>query len=103
METANGETGTSETGAVRFDQVLDRIRAFADARGWKPARLAREAGLSETVTRGMERPGWAPSGASVRRLEGLIPEGWASGQPLPPATPALVDDSAASAAASGEG
>lgn len=75
--------------AVQFDTVLERIRSFAGARGWKPARLAREAGLSDTVTRGMERPDWAPSGISVRRLEALIPEGWRPGDPVP-AEPAPV-------------
>lgn len=86
---------------VRFDHVLGRIRAFAAARGWKPARLAREAGLSDTVTRGMDRDDWAPSGGSVRSLEGLIPEGWSPGQLLP----AISDRPAApgaSAAVSGE-
>lgn len=84
--------------AVHFDSVLDRIRAFAAARGWKPARLAREAGLSDTVTRGMERPDWAPSGLSVRRLEALIPDDWHAGDPVP----SEVDGDAASASEAGE-
>jgi len=69
---------------VEFDDVLARIRAFAEARGWPPGRLAREAGLSDTVTRGMEQADWSPSGSSVRVLERLIPGDWKPGDPLPP-------------------
>lgn len=86
---------------VQFDTVLERIRAFAVARGWKPARLAREAGLSDTVTRGMERPDWAPSGLSVRRLEALIPEGWRPGEPVPQGEGSEAAAGAASASAEG--
>jgi len=68
---------------ARFDTVLDRIRAFAAARGWRPARLAREARLSDTATRGMERDDWLPSGSTIRALESLIAPGWSPGDPLP--------------------
>lgn len=68
---------------VQFDNVLARIRAFSAARGWPPGRLAREAGLSDTVTRGMESETWSPTGTSVRALERLIPADWKPGDPLP--------------------
>jgi ribosome-binding protein aMBF1 (putative translation factor) len=67
------------TAPAHFDNVLARIRAFAAAKGWTPTQLAREAGLSDTVTRGMDREDWAPSGRSVRALEILIPLDWAPG------------------------
>lgn len=81
-----------------YDQVLARIRGFAAARGWKPARLAKEAGLSDMVTRGMERADWAPSGASVRKIEALIPAAWRPDNPLPPDDPDLPAAPAASGA-----
>lgn len=71
------------TSASQFDDVLARIRAFAAAKGWKPSRLAREAGIADMVTRGIERPDWSPSGKSVRALERVIPAGWKPGDPLP--------------------
>jgi hypothetical protein len=88
-----------------FNTVLDRIRAFAEARGWKPARLAREARLSDVTTRSMARPDWAPSGNTVRALEALIPADWKPGDPLPaPSVPNGVrESSAAVSAAPGEG
>lgn len=67
------------TAPAHFDNVLDRIRAYAAAKGWTPTHLAREAGLSDTVTRGMDREDWAPSGRSVRAFEVLIPSDWAPG------------------------
>ncbi len=72
-----------EQPSARFNDILDTIRAFAATKGWKPARLAREAGLSDMVVRGMERDDWSPSGTSVRALERLIPADWKAGDPLP--------------------
>lgn len=88
-----------------FNTVLDRIRAFAEARRWKPARLAREAGLSDVTTRGMARADWAPSGNTVRALEALIPADWTPGNSLPEATEpnGVRETSAAASAAPGEG
>lgn len=64
--------------------VLDRIRGWASANEWRPATLARMAGVAESVTRDMDEPGWGPSSNSIRRFEALIPEGWRVGDPLPP-------------------
>ena len=87
-----------------FNTVLDRIRAFAEARKWKPARLAREARLSDVTTRGMARSDWSPSGSTIRALEALIPVDWTPGDPLPEALePNGVRETSASApAAPGE-
>lgn len=71
--------------APDLSAVLDRIRGWAAANDLKPATLARQAGLAETVTRDMDETGWSPSSSSIRKLEALIPEGWVPGQPVPPA------------------
>lgn len=63
--------------------VLDRIRGWAEANEWKPATLARMAGVAESVTRDMDEPTWGPSSNSIRRFEALIPEGWRVGDPIP--------------------
>lgn len=63
--------------------MLDRIRGWAIANDWKPATLARMAGVAESVTRDMDEASWSPSSSSIRRFEALIPEGWRAGQPLP--------------------
>lgn len=67
--------------------VLDRIRGWAAANEWKPATLARMAGVAESVTRDMDEPGWGPSSSSIRRFEALIPEGWRVGDPVPETAP----------------
>lgn len=64
--------------------VLDRIRGWAGANELKPATLARQAGLAESVTRGMDGGDWSPSSSSIRSLEALIPAGWMPGHPVPP-------------------
>lgn len=67
--------------------VLDRIRRWAEANDLKPATLAAQAGLAESVTRDMATEGWSPTSKSIRRLEALIPPSWRPGEPLPGATP----------------
>jgi hypothetical protein len=79
--------------------VLDRIRGWAEANNWKPATLARRAGLAESVTRDMDNAGWAPSSNSIRRFEALIPEGWRVGDDLP--TETAVSEAATEAASAG--
>lgn len=88
--------------AVNFNAVLVRIRAFAAARNWRPARLAREAGLSDMTTRGMGHDDWAPSGSTVRALEKLIPEGWAAGDPAPEDALRPADPAATATASEGQ-
>lgn len=63
--------------------TLDRIRAFARAMDWKPARVAREAGLADIATRNMAREDWSPTSSTIRRLEALIPDKWSAGDPAP--------------------
>jgi lambda repressor-like predicted transcriptional regulator len=55
------------------DRAVARIRAFANWRGWKPARLAKEAGLSLGTLRGMDAPDWNPTRETLRQIEALIP------------------------------
>lgn len=69
--------------APDLSAVLDRIRGWAAANEWKPATLARMAGVAESVTRDMDEPEWGPSSNSIRRFEALIPEGWRVGDPVP--------------------
>jgi hypothetical protein len=70
-------------GIGRDSAVLDRIRGWAAANDLKPATLARQAGLAETVTRDMDEAAWSPSSSSIRKLEALIPEGWMPGMAVP--------------------
>lgn len=65
--------------------TLNRIRAFAQAMEWKPARVAREAGLADIATRNMHKDEWSPTSSTIRRLEALIPADWKAGDPPPPA------------------
>lgn len=69
--------------APDLSAVLDRIRGWAAANELKPATLARQAGLAETVTRDMDDAAWSPSSSSIRKLEALIPEGWMPGMAVP--------------------
>jgi len=75
----------ASTNAPDLSAVLDRIRGWAAANELKPATLARQAGLAETVTRDMDEAAWSPSSNSIRKLEALIPEGWRPGMPVPSA------------------
>lgn len=79
--------------------VLDRIRGWAAANNWKPATLARRAGLAESVTRDMDAPDWAPSSNSIRRFEALIPAGWRVGDDLSIET--VASEAATEAASAG--
>lgn len=71
------------TTAPNLSRVLHRIRAWAAANDLKPATLARQAEISEVVTRDMAEKGWSPSSKSIRSMEALIPTGWQAGDPLP--------------------
>lgn len=68
---------------TNLSAVLDRIRAWARANDWKPATLARKAGIAEVVTRSMTTDAWSPSSTSIRAMEGLIPADWREGDPVP--------------------
>jgi len=62
--------------SARLDTAIERIRAYARARGWKKSRLAKEAGMADTVLRDFERPDWNPTAETLRRLEAIIPSQW---------------------------
>ena len=73
---------TDAPSAPDLAAVLDRIRGWAAANEWKPATLARMAGVAESVTRDMDEQSWGPSSNSIRRFEALIPQGWRTGDPI---------------------
>jgi hypothetical protein len=50
---------------------------------WKPARYAREAGISEVATRRLFEDDWAPTSTTIRALEALIPDRWQAGDAAP--------------------
>ena len=56
-----------------IDLTLQRIRAFAEASGWKKSRLAREAGLCDTVLRHFNTDRWNPTVQTLRAIEAIIP------------------------------
>ncbi len=53
---------------------IERIRAFARARGWTKSRLARQAGMIDTTLRDFHKDDWNPTAETLRRLEAVIPE-----------------------------
>lgn len=64
-----------------IDAVIDRIRAFRRSTGWSVLRLAREAGISESTLRHIDRPSWNPESETLRRLEAIIPPDFAPAAP----------------------
>ncbi|CAK0756572.1 hypothetical protein CCP2SC5_2230002 [Azospirillaceae bacterium] len=58
---------------TNIDLTLRRIRAFAESNGWKKSRLAREAGLCDTVLRHFDKDRWNPTAQTLRTLEAIIP------------------------------
>jgi ribosome-binding protein aMBF1 (putative translation factor) len=56
-----------------IDLAIARIRAFARHKSWPKSRLAREAGMRDTVLRDFDNPKWNPTAETVRRLEAIIP------------------------------
>ena len=59
--------------------VLDRIRAFAREKRWRPGTLAAKAGLSRGTLGPLFDPDWSPSSATIRACEALIPADWQPG------------------------
>lgn len=71
-----------------IDGALARVRAYRSEMGWSRARLAAAAGIQDTVLRHLDEEGWNPTAETVRRLEAVIPPGWA------PVAQASRDDAA---------
>lgn len=67
--------------------AVDRIRAFAAHKGWRPATFAREAGLSPNSLRDFDKEGWSPNVATLLALEAIIPAEF-TGAESPPANDA---------------
>jgi len=61
---------------VQIEATIERVRAFARAKGWGRYRLAKEAGLSVNACMRMNDPSWSPRADTLRRLEALIPAGF---------------------------
>lgn len=51
---------------------LDRIRAYAKAKGLKPATLARLAGLHANALRGLHDQNWNPRADTLQKVEQAI-------------------------------
>ncbi len=56
-----------------IEKTLNRARAFAISKGWRPARLAQEAGLHSNTLRDLHEPNWSPRADTLRKLESIIP------------------------------
>lgn len=56
-----------------LDSAIDRIRAYAETKGWRPSRLAREAELHANTLRDFDKAAWNPSLETLRKLESIIP------------------------------
>jgi ribosome-binding protein aMBF1 (putative translation factor) len=64
---------------MTISNCIDRIRAYASLMGWTKSRLAKEAGLSDTVLRHFDDPTWNPTRATIERIESVIPPDFESG------------------------
>jgi ribosome-binding protein aMBF1 (putative translation factor) len=58
---------------MTISNCIDRIRAYASLMGWTKSRLAKEAGLSDTVLRHFDESAWNPTRATIERIELVIP------------------------------
>ena len=56
-----------------IDAVIERVRAYRRLAGWSVLRLAREAGISESTLRHIDRADWNPESETLRKLEAIIP------------------------------
>ena len=61
---------------MSLETTIDRIRAFAQAKGWRPSRLAREAELHANTLRDFAKAEWNPSLETLRKLEAIVPAGF---------------------------
>jgi ribosome-binding protein aMBF1 (putative translation factor) len=59
--------------------AIRQIRSFAEKKGWRKSRLAKEAGIRDTTLRNFDSPHWRPTIETIERLEALI--GKDSGEP----------------------
>jgi hypothetical protein len=71
--------------------TIQRIRAFAKQPGWTKTRLARQAGLQDTVLRGLDSEEWNPTKRTIEALESVIPPGWQAPSNFPAPTPSPSD------------
>lgn len=63
---------------MSVNDSINRIRAFALAKGWSRNRLATEARIAESTIRSLYEPDWNPTIHTVQALEGIIPDGFVS-------------------------
>lgn len=62
---------------MMIDQTIERVRAYRRHQGWSILRFAKEAGMGESTIRNMDHDDWSPTADTLRRLERVIPEGFA--------------------------
>ncbi|MEC4591641.1 helix-turn-helix transcriptional regulator [Nitrospirillum amazonense] len=59
-----------------IDQAIERVRSYRRAQGWSILRLAKEAGMTESTIRHLDRDDWSPNADTLRRLERIVPKGF---------------------------
>lgn len=58
---------------LHIERSMAIVRGYLKLMDWPKSKLAEKAGVSETVTRAIDRPTWSPSCDSLRKLEAAIP------------------------------
>ena len=60
---------------MNIDALMANARSSAARLGWSKTRLAREAGMSDTVLRDFDRASWNPTAKTLRRLLATLDAG----------------------------
>lgn len=58
---------------TNIDSCIQRIVRFADSKGWRKARLAKEADVQSSTIRHLGNDDWNPTASTLRKLEAIIP------------------------------
>lgn len=59
------------------DAVQLRILAWMEQEGLSAEQMAKRAGVAEGAVRDIRKPTWRPTFTTVKKIEALIPEGYA--------------------------
>lgn len=55
------------------DFEIERIRAYVRSKGWSKLRVAREAGMVDTVLRKFDDVDWNPTRETLQKLSAIVP------------------------------
>lgn len=55
------------------DFEIERIRAYVREKGWSRLRVAREAGMADTVLRKFNDADWNPTRETLQKLSAIVP------------------------------